>query len=97
MIEDWDLQKPQEEDEAYRKLAESEVQQWTVSVADERDNQGKVVMDSSRVAEHATKFEMKKLEDEPAKTELTRPRKVAFLKQKMKLTHPKMTTQASID
>ena len=106
LIEDWDLQKPQEEDEAYRKLAESEVQQWTVSVekvADERDNQGQVVMDSSRVAEHATKFEMKKLEDEPAKTEtkLTRPRKVAVLKQKMtvqmKLTQPKMTTPASID
>ena len=72
-------------------------------VADERDNQGQVVMDSSRVAEHATKFEMKKLEDEPAKTEtkLTRPRKVAVLKQKMtvqmKLTQPKMTTPASID
>jgi hypothetical protein len=106
LIEDWDLQKPQEEDEAYRKLADSEVQQWTVSVkqvADERDNQGQVVMDSSRVAELATKFEMKKLEDEPAKTEtkLTRPRKVAVLKQKMtvqmKLTQPKMTTPASID
>jgi hypothetical protein len=106
LIEDWDLQKPQEEDEAYRKLAESEVQQWTVSgeqVADERDNQGKVVIGSSRVAEHATKFEMKKLEDEPAKTETkwTRPRKVAALKQKMtvqmKLTQPKMTTPASID
>ena len=97
MIEDWDSRKSQEDEEAYRRLEEEELKQYAVSgkqVADNRDKQWRVVMHSSNMAEHATKFEMKKYKNDRVQTvtslepEMTR---------NVKMTQPKMTTLTSND
>ena len=79
-------------------------------LADERDNQGQVVMKATRVTEHDTKFEQKKLEDENLQQEqnLTTLREVddedieqkkivQFEKNliKWKMTQPEPETQMS--
>ena len=72
LVEDWDRQKCQEEEEVYRRLEDSELQQCAASVkqvADDKDNQGQVIMYSSNMTEHATKFKKKMFVDEPVQTE----------------------------
>ena len=67
LIDDWDLQKKEEEARTYKNLQEQKLQQWNGNegqVRDEWDNQGQVVMLGTTVTEHVTNFEQKMLEDE---------------------------------
>ena len=100
LIEDWDLQKQEEEDKTYKNLLRLEVQQWNEIVgqlADERDNQGQVVMKATGVTEHDTKFEQKKLEDENLQQEqnLTMSSEVEVPDIEQKMTQPEPETKMS--
>ena len=65
-----------------------------MQMTDEKDIQGQVLMNSSGMPEHATKFKMKKLEEDHFKTEteLTRTSRLTLLAQEM--TKPETTTTA---
>ena len=70
-----------------------------MQMTNEKDIQGQMIMKSSRMPEHATKFKMKKLEEDHFKTEteLTRPSRLTLLAPEMtkKMTKPETTTPAS--
>ena len=70
-----------------------------MQMTDVKDIQGQVIINSSRMQEHATKLKMKKLLEEDnfkTETELTRPSRLTLLAQEMtkKMTKPETTTTA---